>query len=203
MGILTISELASYILTTCADKQITHMKLQQLAYYVKAWTLVAGYPIILNAEFEKWQFGPVNQTLYNEYKAYGNRVITEKVSPPLMAPNDQKIIDFILENYCDYSAFDLSAMTHNEKPWQQTGNNRVISDNAIKKHYSNEPFANNFADFDPENGPFYMLRDPAWYAFTMDMSPHDKELATFVDSYREYKRLKRQSKAFISFLQTT
>ena len=203
MGILTISELSDYILATCTNKQITYMKLQKLAYYVKAWTLVAGYPVITDAEFEKWQFGPVNLTVYNEYKAYGSRVIKEKTNPPVLEPGDKKIIDFILENYCDYSAFDLSTMTHNEEPWQQTNNSRVISDNTIKRYYANEPFARNFADFNPEQGPFYMLRDPAWYAFTMDMSPHDKELATFVDSYNEYKRLKQQSRASINSLFTT
>ncbi|VAW43341.1 hypothetical protein MNBD_CHLOROFLEXI01-3020 [hydrothermal vent metagenome] len=54
----------------------------KLAYYVNVWTLVAGYPQIMDAQFEKWEHGPVNKELYNEYKAYRNRVIKGNRSLP-------------------------------------------------------------------------------------------------------------------------
>jgi len=197
MSAITISELAKYILVSCAEKQITPMKLQKLAYYVKAWTLVAGYPQIMDAQFEKWEHGPVNKELYNEYKAYRNRVIKEKVDPPTLHPDDQQIIDFILENYSDYTAFDLSAITHNEAPWQETKVGQKILDHLIIRHYSQEPFAKNFDGFDPDNNPFYMLRDQTWHAFTMDMTHYDKELSTSMPSYTEYKALKQQAESDI------
>lgn len=201
MSALTISELGRYILGKYADRPITPMKLQKLAYYVKVWTLIAGYPIISDAGFDKWDHGPVNETLYHEYKTYRSRPIKDDVELPKLHPDAQEIVDFILENYIDYSAFDLSAMTHGEAPWLETNNNRQISEFAIKRYYSQEPFAKNFEHFDPENNPFYLLRDQAWYAFTMDMSSVDKQLSATMPSYAEYKALKQQAKADIAALE--
>lgn len=194
MSALTISELGQYILVKCQDRPITPMKLQKLAYYVKAWTLVAGYPLITGAKFKRWNFGPVDLTLYEKYKSYKGKPIQEKVELPQVDSDSEEIIDFILENYADYSAFDLSAMTHEERPWAETKSNRIISDEKIRKYYSKEPFAKNFNDFDPANKPFYLLKDQTWFAFTMDMSDYDKELASSMPSYAEYKKLKSQAK---------
>ena len=201
MSAITISELADYILVHCAEKEITPMKLQKLAYYVKVWTLIAKYPIIMNAEFEKWDYGPVNQQIFERFREHGKKIIKEKVDPPSLPLEDQQIINFILDNYCDYSAFELSAMTHNEAPWRETKTNRVIPDSLIVRYYSQEPFAKNFEDFDLENNPFYMLRDQTWHAFTMDMSQYDAELSASMPSYAEYKALKKQAEEDIILLE--
>lgn len=191
MYTLSIFELADYILSSYADKQITPMKLQKLAYYVKVWTLVAGFPVT-DAPFQRWAYGPVNEELYHTYKTYGNRVINKEVVKPSL-PDDEQLINFILENYADYSAFELSAMTHNEEPWQETANGKTIPDQLIKSYYSQDPFARNFVKFDPENNPFYMLQDDAWHAFTMDMSPEDVEQSGTAPSYAQYQQYKKEA----------
>ncbi len=132
-------ELAHFIIATYPDKGITPMKLQKLAYYAKSWSLVAQHPFI-QADFKKWTYGPVNALIYNTYKQHGADTISPDKKPLSISKKREKLLRFILDNYIDYSAFTLSAMTHNEAPWLEAEENAVISDAAIISYYSNQWF---------------------------------------------------------------
>ncbi len=183
--------LAEFILVSYPDKGITPMKLQKLAYYTKVWTLVAGKQVVM-ADFIKWDFGPVNQDIYQHYKSFGGDVISSKmVEKPSVNEQQEDFFTFILDNYVNFSAFALSAMTHNEDPWVKTPQDAIISDQLIVDYYSKQPFSKNFTNTDPKKGPFHLLQSDAWHAFTLDMDPEE---AGAFESYPSYDQFLKQSK---------
>lgn len=193
---MNISTLSKYIVHQFSKQSpdgITPMKLQKLLFYVKAWTLVAGYQLILE-DFEHWDYGPVNRDIYNTYKGYGRQKIEIDQPERLnVASTEKDLIDFIIENYIKFDAFTLSAMTHTEEPWKQTSTNKVISHELIKSYYSKQRFAKNFHNaLDLDNNPFYPLED---YSFEMDMSTEDAEEISQYPSYKDYKKMLEQAES--------
>ena len=175
-------ELADFILHTYPDKSITPMKLQKLAYYAKVWALVAGESWV-NVKFKKWAYGPVNYTIYNKYKKYGSHTIPPAKSTPALSASQVGLLKFIINNYVDYSAFTLGAMTHNEEPWKNAGLSNIISDQSIIDYYSKQPFALNLLSKE-KNKPFHVLHSNTWHSFVLDM---DKEEAEKFAQYSSYE----------------
>ncbi|MCI5139034.1 MAG: DUF4065 domain-containing protein, partial [Candidatus Electrothrix sp. AR1] len=141
---LNAATLAEFILTSYPDKNITPMKLQKLAYYVKVWSLVAGRPCT-GVPFERWEYGPVNRCIFRSYKQFSKQPIPAPVNPSQqqIPDEDAELLNFILDHYVNHSAVALSAMTHKETPWADTPPNQVISDQAIHDYYSKRSFATN------------------------------------------------------------
>jgi len=191
MDTTTALPLAEFILASYPEKGITPMKLQKLAYYVKVWTLVANKHVI-EADFKKWDYGPVNLDIYHHYKSFGGSSIPpELTNKPNVTKQQKNFFLFILDNYINFSAFALSAMTHNEDPWFKTPKDNIISDQSIIDYYSKQPFAKNFQNTDPKKGPYHLLQSDAWHAFTLDMDPGEAE--TF-ESYPSYDQFLKQAK---------
>lgn len=187
---ITSLALADFILASYPNKDITPMKLQKLAYYTKVWTLVAGKPVV-NADFQRWEFGPVNLEIYHMYKEFGGGVISSTpVVKPKMPEPQEVLCTFILDNYVNYSAFALSSMTHNEDPWAKTAKNAIICDSLIVDYYSKLPFAKNFQKASYHKGSFHLLQDNAWHSFTLDMTPDE---ATAFESYPSFNEYVEQS----------
>ncbi len=188
---LSALELAKYILGKYPKKDITPMKLQKLAYYSKVWTLIAGKPL-LSASFVKWEYGPVNTQIYHYYKKYGGNVIpsqTDQINNE-MALNQDEMLSFILDNYIDLSAYELSTMTHSEEPWINTPKDVVIPDDLIVSYYSKLSFAKNFSKDSIKKGPFHLLKNENWHSFTLDMDEND---ATSFESFSSYEEFLKQS----------
>ena len=99
----------------------------------------------------------------------------------------KQITDFILDVYSSYPALSLSAMTHREKPWQETNENEIIDTQKIVDYYATVPFAKNFNPFDPATKPFYPVQSDFWCSFTMDMTAEDIQLTSQYASYEIYK----------------
>lgn len=185
-------DLAQYILHKYPN--ITHVKLQKLLYYLKVWGVVAGHNIV-EGDFEKWAYGPVSPSVYQEYKLFGRNPIPSP-DTPLKIPDvtTQELIDFILEAYMPYQAFELSAMTHRELPWDQISDNEVISDSQIQAIYVKLPFAQNFNPFDLTHKPYYVVQSNGWYAYVMDMNAKDMQRSTQFSSYAAYKESRERTK---------
>ncbi|MBW7888202.1 MAG: DUF4065 domain-containing protein [Bacteroidetes bacterium] len=177
-------ETAHYILQHYSN--ISPMKLQKLLYYVKVWGIVSK-EYTFNGTFEKWKHGPVNNEVYQEFKKFGSKNISINFSQPdSLNINKKELIDLILELYTPYTALTLSAMTHQDAPWQETRLNSVITDKSIYSYYSKLPFAKNFP-FDPEK-LFYPVQSDLHYAFIFDMNAGDADAASVFPSYNEYKQ---------------
>lgn len=139
---------------------ISPMKLQKLVFFAHAWMLaVADEPLITDPVIA-WQFGPVINSIYHEFKSFGSNTITtpgtefeyseDENGPdfgyviPNVNKNDKnsnRIIDAILEVYGNKTAIYLSNLTHeNGSAWCETrqdhndGNVRnFVIDNEIIK----------------------------------------------------------------------
>lgn len=191
---MQIQTLADYILENFSRENggITHQKLQKLLFYVKAWGLVAGKPI-LSAYFIKWNLGPVNQEIWEKFKHFKSEPIALPTGPVNMNDTDEKkLIDFIVENYIDFHPLALSAMSHSEAPWKNTPGGSIIPDESVQSYYSTQLFAKNFPL--DEDKPFYPVVSDMDSSFILDMNPQDALKSMVFPSYQTYKKLKEEAR---------
>lgn len=113
----SIFDVAKYILQK--QGEMTAMKLQKLAYYVKAWGLVWDEEEMFPENFQAWANGAVSPALYDRHRGLF------KVSTSLFADANIKnlneyqkeTINKVLEFYGEYTAQQLSDINHQEDPW--------------------------------------------------------------------------------------
>lgn len=128
---------------------IGHMKLQKLCYYAYGWWLASHNDPLLTDAPEVWRYGPVFGELYKSLRGFGGQPIVHPVpdllsassvfsDQPLLAPkiNDEEVlgfIDAIWGMYGQYTAVELSDMTHQERtPWRTEAEKH---DYRVPKHY--------------------------------------------------------------------
>ena len=184
----SLHNIASYILNKYPG-EITPMKLQKLLYYVKVWTLVADKKMIKSSDaFFAWKHGPVNPSIYHQYKGYKNNPIEDTPSYLPFTDDEKEVVDFVLDSYGFYNAITLSKATHAEDPWiNKREVNGRITDQEILDYYTNESFAKNFP-LNMSQG-YYPPNTISHYAFIFDMDETDKAAEVVFDSIDEYKSL--------------
>lgn len=194
---MKISHLAYFILEnySSVDGGITPLKLQKLLYYTKVWGLVSG-KLSVGGQFKAWKNGPVNGYIYHKFKEYGDQPIPVENKAGPVSPTKKKMIDFILESYVYFDAITLSAMSHEEDPWEKTPKDEVISNQLIKEFYSHQPFAKNFP-LDKDK-PYYPVYTDFMYSFIIDFQEDDEAKELVFDSFEEYKQLMGQAKEEIN-----
>jgi uncharacterized phage-associated protein len=139
------------------------MKIQKLVYYAHAWNLVFYDRPLIDELVQAWAYGPVIPSLYDEFKRYGSSPITAKatefapteldpyrfITPsiddylyPLINQQTKALLDAIWEAYGDFSAIQLSNLTHApDSPWFLVYNRNpgrkglTIPDQVIKEHF--------------------------------------------------------------------
>lgn len=189
---MQIQNLALYILQNFSHEAggISHLKLQKLLYYVKAWSMVADEPVICDP-FYKWDYGPANMEVWQKFKQFKSEPLPAPAGTLKKTdPDEKNLIDFIVENYIDFSPLALSSMTHSEAPWKNTPQDSIIPDDLIKAYYSKQLFANNFPLSDKK--PYYPVISDMDSAFILDMSTDDAFKSMVFPSYKEYKELKKK-----------
>lgn len=194
--------LAKYVILNFKDLSpdgLTHLKLQKLLYYLNVWDIVNGLNFI-KMEFYKWDFGPVNKIVYNEFKGYKkNQLEIPKEHLDFTYTETQKnFIEFIIKNYIIFDAYTLSALTHSEEPWQQTPTNKKIEDKLIKEYYGKKEFAKNFPL--GAKGKFYPLQTEFFYSFILDMDINKYHLLDTIYKFSDYQKLEEKSKKELSGL---
>ena len=135
---------------------ITPMKMQKLIYLAHGWGLgIVGEPLI-NEPVQAWKYGPVIESIYKEFKYFGNQPITSEAVEysfnrdtleldeeiPLIAANDSdahELIHHVWNAYKQYSGGQLSTLTHQpDTPWHRSFNGKrdvIIPDSLIANHY--------------------------------------------------------------------
>lgn len=113
----TVFDVAAYIL----DRQgpMTAMKLQKLAYYSQAWSLVWDDAPLFQNSIEAWANGPVSPDLYKAHA--GDFMVSRINGSDLKALNDiqRETVEAVLRDYGDKSSDWLGQLTHVEQPWLQ------------------------------------------------------------------------------------
>lgn len=136
-------DLANYIILVASRDyptvHLTHLKLQKILYYILTSHLKmsSGSDLPFSEKIEKWQFGPVVSSVYDEFKNYGGRAITTPASSiefnknglgfqikefneenfASENPDLKNTADQVIEKLIHKDAFTLVDMTHREKAW--------------------------------------------------------------------------------------
>lgn len=111
----SVHDVAAYILR--AHGPMSAMKLEKLAYYAQAWSLVWDERPLFPAKIEAWAAGPVVRELYRHH-----RKLFQVSEWPLghadnLSPTERDTVDAVLRFYGRLTAQQLSDLTHNEDPW--------------------------------------------------------------------------------------
>lgn len=115
----TASELARYIIRHFqeAGDPITNLKLQKLLYYVQGWTLALLNRPAFADDMQSWVHGPVQPSVYGNYKAYRWNAIVGEVEDAQLDPQFEGLVLEVLRIYGVDSAYELELRTHSEAPW--------------------------------------------------------------------------------------
>ncbi len=144
-----------------ADKEnvgISPMKLIKLVYIVHGWHLAITDEPFFYEQVEDWKYGPVIDSLYHEFKDFGNRSITRRAQyfahgrlfPHTLSFGDdadraKTAVKAVWNAYKKCSATKLSSLTHMPgSPWDKTWNGEKgsqmrgtdIAPKLIRDHYS-------------------------------------------------------------------
>ncbi len=114
----TVFDIAEYILKRMGP--MSAMKLQKLAYYAQAWSLVWDERPLFADEIEAWANGPVVRSLYESHR--GQFFINPGFfagDPNALTGSEQETVDRVLEFYGGKDPQWLSDLTHLELPWRE------------------------------------------------------------------------------------
>ncbi|MEA5472100.1 MULTISPECIES: Panacea domain-containing protein [unclassified Spirulina] len=123
------------------DESPSPMKLQKLCYYAQSYALAEGNQLF-DEDFQAWQHGPVIRGLYDRYRKYEWRQISEDIGQ-----SDASILEFITDIVSAYGRYDgaaLSTMTHRESPWldaredldESQGSTAIISKESMREFFA-------------------------------------------------------------------
>ncbi|WP_299965205.1 Panacea domain-containing protein [uncultured Roseobacter sp.] len=125
------------------------MYLQKLVYISNGWNLVINRETLISERPQAWDNGPVYVSLWRHVKDWGYQgVHCELVSPlngeiirPNLNKSEKDIIDHVWARYGNYTAAQLSDMTHEPgTPWTKAyvgrGRNSELDDNEVFEHYT-------------------------------------------------------------------
>lgn len=123
-------------------EELTQMKAMKLLYYIQAASLSITGKRMFDNDFVAWKYGPVVEAVHEKYK--GQRGIVGEITDDDLHDYSKlqsdatasSILNSIYDVYGYSSAYDLMRQTHREKPWQETPQSEVISDESIKNFYS-------------------------------------------------------------------
>lgn len=124
-----INDIADYIILNLKSEDdsvsLVNLKLQKLLYYIQAWYYGIEKKPFFNDEFQAWVHGPVNRLIYDRFKnskyLYSEINLTDVINKnPNIKKLDCEFINYILENYAQYSGAELERLSHSELPWKKT-----------------------------------------------------------------------------------
>jgi uncharacterized phage-associated protein len=113
----SVHDVAAYILSR--QGRMTAMKLEKLVYYAKAWHFVWDSESLFPQRTEAWANGPVVPELYAEHRGQFNVESLKKGDPGALEPSERGSIDAVLEHYGSMTPYQLSELTHSERPWRE------------------------------------------------------------------------------------
>jgi uncharacterized phage-associated protein len=112
----SVHDVARYILERHGE--MPAVKLQKLVYYSQAWHLVWADKPLFQERIEAWANGPVSPALYAGHRGSYSVSKWSKGDVANLTATERHSIDAILKHYGDKTAFWLSELSHQEKPWR-------------------------------------------------------------------------------------
>lgn len=116
---------------------LTPLKLQKLLYLAQGWSFVWDNKAAFADDFEAWQYGPVNEKVYEEFKKYGRSEIPEGEGISSLGDFDVKeTLAAVWNEYGKRTAYDLVELTHQQKPWRDAYfKGTKITNKSIKQYF--------------------------------------------------------------------
>lgn len=120
---------ANQIASVFVDKAIkeksylTHMKLQKLIYIANGIHLALKGEPLITEPIETWDYGPVIQSVYSNYKMFGSskilvNVFDHQVTPEKLDDDAKKAVDDAWNAGRNIDGIQLSNWTHKaDSPW--------------------------------------------------------------------------------------
>ncbi|WP_347979505.1 Panacea domain-containing protein [Lactococcus formosensis] len=129
---------ANYAITYAKENKIpiSNLQLQKVLYYLQAAFLYKYDQELFEGKFERWDYGPVQQEVYNTYRDCGAMLIEmpapkysfesgrydvsdpEEISPSVLG--DAQIMGFLrgaLDKLLTYKPWELVKKTHEQSLW--------------------------------------------------------------------------------------
>jgi uncharacterized phage-associated protein len=134
---------------------VTPMKLQKMIYLANGISYKRKGKKLIDERFEAWDYGPVVESVYHEFKEYRGDPIPEPKNVPVfkdgetfnssavnVADDDLQIIKEAWDNAKNLDGITLSKWSHNHSsPWDKAFHAQpkavYISDNEIKEYFEN------------------------------------------------------------------
>jgi uncharacterized phage-associated protein len=116
----TVHDVAAYILEKMAKLEpsgITTWKLQKLAYYSQAWSLVWDDVPLFGEPIEAWANGPVCPALYEQHRGEFKVSQLSLGNSSSLTVDQKDTVDKVIEHYAGKTSQQLSQLTHAEAPW--------------------------------------------------------------------------------------
>lgn len=144
----TVIDVASYILNKYGS--LTTMKLQKLAYYSQAQSLVATGRPLFDDDFQAWMNGPVVPGLFWLHKGrffVDPGFFDDFGSSKKLSDEQKDIIDAVSSVLVKQTGKELSNRMRGEDPWKNARGDckpgdfcqTVITKDVIKDYYSENP----------------------------------------------------------------
>ena len=116
---------------------LTPLKLQKLLYLAQGWSYVWDNRPVFSDDFCAWQYGPVNERVYETFKKYGRFEIPElEGSDRIVDKNVRETLEAIWLEYGRYTAYDLVELTHSQSPWKFAySNGSRITNTSIRRYF--------------------------------------------------------------------
>lgn len=111
-----VDDVAAYILDKLGE--MTAMKLQKLAYYSQAWSLVWDEKPLFRGRVQAWANGPVIPALYRQHRGQFKVSEWPGGDPERLTAKEKETVDSVLHFYGDKDSLWLSELTHSEAPWR-------------------------------------------------------------------------------------
>lgn len=147
--------IAKYFISI-SERDLTPLQIIKFSY-IAYGTLLGQYEIkLFDEQIQAWQYGPVINSIYQEFKKYGRNVIPkqdfEKYNSfdDYLSINEQsssfkdnkntieKVLDETYQTYKDLGGYTLIDLTHAVgTPWDKCQSYSTIDDNTISEHYAN------------------------------------------------------------------
>lgn len=139
-----VQHVARYIIEQMGP--MTTMKLQKLVYYCQSWSLAWEEEPLFQEDFQAWANGPVCVELFREHRGMfkvGNDFLSEYKTDNVFNEDQLETIGIVIEDYGDDEPYELSELTHKERPWKETrgslapgeNSNAVIPKDLMQEYY--------------------------------------------------------------------
>ena len=111
--------------------------MQKLLYLAQGWSYVWDDVPAFPDEFEAWQYGPVNEKVYEFFRKYGRNEIPEREGCSFIFDSDvRETLKAVWNEFGKKSAYDLVELTHRQRPWQYAySHHQKITNNSIKDYF--------------------------------------------------------------------